>query len=103
MPAPENGAAHSPSSAPAHDAVSCWLEAVRRRRAQLELELVAGDRARSALDYLIEVRRRMSSVAEDLYGTSWAALERASSDLAEFDRQSLGALEGSRKRVREAR
>jgi hypothetical protein len=103
MTAPTNGAAMQPScTGSSGDAVSCWLEAVRRRRAQLELDLHAGDRARTVLELLASVRRRMSGLAEDLYGTAWTALERASSDLAEFDRQSQGALDESKRRVREA-
>jgi hypothetical protein len=87
---------------PGDSGLACWLEAVRHRRAQLETGLRAGERARAVLDQILSVRRQMSGLAEDLYGSAWAALERASSDLAEFDRQSQGALDESKKRLREA-
>ena len=96
-----NGA--TPSCVKEHDeGLACWLEAVRRRRAQLDLDIHAGERAQLVLDQLVNVRRRMSGVAEDLYEQACAALERVSSELANFDRQSQGALAESNERVREA-
>ncbi len=73
-----------------------------RSREQLELEIKAGEAAERLLDQLVTVRRRITGVAEDLYMEAWAALEHASSDLAAFDRQSQGALDESRARIREA-
>jgi hypothetical protein len=96
-----NGA--TPSCVKEHDeGLACWLEAVRRRRVQLEVDIRAGERAQLVLCQLANVRRRMSGVAEDLYEQACAALERASSELAKYDRQSQGALAESNERVREA-
>jgi len=81
--------------------LDCWLEAVRRRRQELDLEVKGGERAQLVLDQLLRTRRGMTPIAEDFYARAWAALERASSVIADYDSQSQGALSASSQRVRE--